>query len=132
MPTSTLAPFPGSTNLLESRCLLIARQRKTEKAGGYSPVNGRFQSCDALYEAHKELHDAYGWLSDEHRTNGDAVCRIRDFVQKAAATGTVLDTDKDRDLAWALLNYWSNRLYSLTKGEVIYRLAPSTAEPEKV
>ncbi|MGQ0604225.1 MAG: nSTAND1 domain-containing NTPase, partial [Anaerolineales bacterium] len=66
-----------------------------------------YPSLDALRTAHRDLvganRDAEEALSD--------IAAIEVFVQRAQITGALLDSERDRQAAQSLLNYWSTRLY---------------------
>src|SRR5262245_13944189 len=67
----------------------------------------RFASLDDLRSAHADLLQA---VSEEDLTPEDAD-RVRQFLRRAAATGTVLDTAADRKQAQGVLDYWTATLY---------------------
>ena len=69
-----------------------------------------FPSLEALRSGHSDLLQSIP-DSEDKLTQSD-VARIREFLRRAAATGTVIDTAIDRKQAQGLLDYWSATLYS--------------------
>jgi S1-C subfamily serine protease len=67
-----------------------------------APAGQRFESLDALRAAHAALLNG---ISAERLSAKDEE-RVRDFLERAAATGTILDAPADRRLAQGLIDYW--------------------------
>ena len=73
-----------------------------------------FNSLDALRKANEELleripHDDEAQTDDNRLANE---VRIREFVERAVATGASLDTPSDRREAQALIDYWVADAYT--------------------
>src|SRR5262245_4216408 len=67
-----------------------------------TPAGKRFESLDALRAAHAAL---LGAVSPERLSARDEE-RVREFLDRAGATGAILDAPADRRLAQGLIDYW--------------------------
>src|SRR3954462_4086827 len=69
-----------------------------------------FPSLKILKEAHLKLLAREGEETLGDDADGMFLDDVRDFMERAAATGRVLDDERDRDVAQTLLNYWATVL----------------------
>lgn len=76
-----------------------------------APAAPPYTSLDALQAAHDGLLDA----TDADRLDAAAVERVREFLRRAAATGSALDTAADRKAAQGLMDYWAASLYTASR-----------------
>jgi hypothetical protein len=98
------------------------------------PTSLPYPSLDALRQGNEELLDSLpddeSHLSPEDRRANAA--RINDFVQKAVASGAVLDVPADRRAAQGMIDYWMASAYapssSSTSGAPVAR-ADVTLKP---
>jgi hypothetical protein len=82
--------------------------RLREVLGVSSKTDPGFGSLAAMRDAHSQLlRDLPGDRIDESQLQ-----RVRDFLSRGAATGAVLDSPQERDVAQGLLNYWTATLYT--------------------
>lgn len=72
------------------------------------PAAGRFDCLSDLRTAHAEL------LADipGETLTPEQEARVKAFIARGVATGTILDAPEDRSAAQGLLNYWTASLYT--------------------
>src|SRR4051812_7893138 len=93
----------------------------------------RFQSMDALRDENERLFEiipeSSRKLSPEQRKASAKV--INDFIDRAIATGAILDTLPDRREAQALIDYWvTNPLLKPPSVDTPYSPQPSNSALE--
>ncbi|MBV9158770.1 MAG: hypothetical protein JO097_21100, partial [Acidobacteriaceae bacterium] len=79
-----------------------------------TPAQESFTSLSAVRAEHREIQKLY-------RAEGDhpiVLQRIEDFVERAKATGALLDSDADRAAVQSLIELWVGILYKATSREV--------------
>jgi type II secretory pathway predicted ATPase ExeA len=81
-----------------------------ERLSSQNETTSPFNSLAALQLAHSNLLELY---TENHadKISEDFKTKIIDFVERAIATGTILNFDEDRADAQTYLNYWTTVLY---------------------
>jgi hypothetical protein len=98
-----------------------------EAAASPSAGSGRFPSLTALRGGHADLLRRHQALEGE--LPASFVAEIRACLDKAVATGAILDGDEERWDAQTLLNYWTTVLYSAETSHPSARLGSGAPQP---
>jgi WD40 repeat protein/energy-coupling factor transporter ATP-binding protein EcfA2 len=80
-----------------------------EQSSVLDPESQRFPSFDSLRAAHSDMLKLYRQSNESQEMEA----KIVTFVQKAKATGVLIDIENDRMAAQSLLDYWSTHLFRL-------------------
>jgi tetratricopeptide (TPR) repeat protein len=81
-------------------------------AGSDIAAGEPFPSLEALRNAHEELLERADTVGADSANNLAAKNQIENFVRRAVATGTILDTPVDRRSAQRVIDYWIATSYT--------------------